>query len=89
MYFTNPNRIYLYVPLSGYCPPLQLIQNGRMAGGKKVGEKMWFICNHGYTMIGSNNIQCQLNATWSGHPPVCGTYVHVYVTLYMYSYVFV
>ena len=70
----------------GYCPTIQPVNNGLMVGSKSVGEKMWFICRHGYKMVGPNSVYCQLNATWSDSPPVCGMLQLCVHILHVYMY---
>ena len=58
------------------CPSVSSPKSGSFAldtnGVKSVSV---FICNAGYTILGSVNITCDIAGTWSDEFPKCGKYV--------------
>ena len=58
------------------CPRPEDPDNGRVVGSDddqfKPGQKIWFQCNRGYTLVGTKDFRCQDTGLW--HPrefPVC------------------
>ncbi|CAH1263509.1 CSMD3 [Branchiostoma lanceolatum] len=53
------------------CPPLSPISDGQMSGGNFFADKVTFVCNSGFDLVGSSDRTCQADGTWSGIQPVC------------------
>ena len=56
------------------CPRLSNPDNGYVKYSKKersIGARVWYICQDGYTLTGSEARQCLADLTWSIHPPTC------------------
>ncbi|XP_039605784.1 sushi, von Willebrand factor type A, EGF and pentraxin domain-containing protein 1-like, partial [Polypterus senegalus] len=56
------------------CPDV-VVKNGNKISGHGapyyINDNLNFICNIGYTMMGSNTITCQEDGHWSSEPPSC------------------
>ena len=50
---------------------------GYPTNGHRLGEKFWagetvnYVCNRGYTLVGSDTILCQLDGQWTQDRPLC------------------
>ena len=56
------------------CPSLKNPENGRVkfsAAGRRVGAKVWYVCNSGFHLVGSESRRCQSNLKWSPEAPTC------------------
>ena len=55
------------------CPILDNPANGmvKYTGGRSVGAEVWYICNSGYRLVGSESRKCGDNLLWSGNAPKC------------------
>ncbi len=58
---------------SRQCPRLEELQNGRIKypEGKHVGAEVWYVCNTGFTLVGSESRRCQSDLQWSSMAPTC------------------
>ena len=56
-----------------FCPRLEEPQNGRIKypEGKSVGADVWYVCDTGFTLVGSESRRCQSNLQWSLMAPTC------------------
>ena len=65
-----------YLPSSapGDCGELESIENGEVAYNESIGTGTvaTYICSMAYTLRGSEQRECLINATWSGSEPTCG-----------------
>lgn len=55
------------------CPLLDNPENGvvKFKEGRRVGAKVWYFCNSGYTLVGSESRICKSDLTWSFKAPIC------------------
>ena len=55
------------------CPELRNPENGRvkMMQSRGVGAKVWYICNAGFRLVGSETRTCQRNLKWAPAAPGC------------------
>lgn len=55
------------------CPVLPNPSNGRVkySRGRRVGASIWYVCDSGYTLIGSESRTCLRNLSWSNEAPAC------------------
>ena len=54
------------------CPDLNNLPNGTLTVmGLSVGDATSFTCDDGYELIGSMNVTCTSDGTWSDEPPMC------------------
>ena len=58
--------------LAKECPPLYAPDHGTVQGTRYTyDEQLYFVCNRGYKLEGSNVRQCQDDKTWSGEEVTC------------------
>lgn len=65
---------FLHSMAASQCPELEDPENGRvkfMSGGRTVGSKVWYICDPGFVLVGSETRTCQSNLRWTPEAPVC------------------
>ena len=62
------------------CPTIAQPNNGiRIGNSNSVGSTLRFVCNTGYRLVGSNEIQCLSSGQCSPAPPYCtGKDLHTY-----------
>ena len=68
------NNVFLFsVGDPQECPVLPNPSNGRIKSsrGRRVGASVWYACNSGYTLIGSESRTCLRNLSWSLQAPSC------------------
>ena len=54
------------------CVILSNPANGRVRqNGVLVGSQATYICDRGFTLVGSSGRICQANGQWSGEAPIC------------------
>ena len=56
------------------CPNLRHPENGLVrfgSQGRSVGAEVWYSCNSGYILTGTESRECQRDLTWSGESPIC------------------
>ena len=55
------------------CPNLDFPANGmvKFTEGRGVGAEVWYICNAGYRLVGTESRRCGSNLHWSGDAPKC------------------
>ena len=55
------------------CPLLRNPENGmvKFTEGRAVGAKVWYICNEGFVLVGSETRTCQSDLTWAPKAPTC------------------
>ena len=54
------------------CPEIKAIEYGRVYGKSRFfGNRIGFLCNYGYTLIGSRQRVCLSDGTWSGTETRC------------------
>ncbi|CAH1248686.1 CSMD3 [Branchiostoma lanceolatum] len=53
------------------CPNLSSPSNGQMIGGVVTGDLLWFTCDLGYQLVGSDTLLCLDDKTWNGSRPNC------------------
>ena len=77
---------FVTIGISKKCPVLPNPQNGsiKYTSGRSVGDEVWYICNHGYSLIGEESRTCLSNQKWSLKAPDCkrayrGSYIGVCV----------
>ena len=60
-------------PIVTKCPELEDPINGRvkMMNGRTMGSEVWYVCNPGFTLVGSETRRCQNNLQWAPAAPVC------------------
>ncbi|KAJ7986185.1 hypothetical protein DPEC_G00348160 [Dallia pectoralis] len=57
---------------NGTCPKLDTPANSRKLGRvMSPGHEVYFICDAGYELVGTESRVCQESFTWSGHQPTC------------------
>uniref|UniRef100_A0A6A7FRK1 CUB and sushi domain-containing protein 1-like n=2 Tax=Hirondellea gigas TaxID=1518452 RepID=A0A6A7FRK1_9CRUS len=58
--------------LFSWCDMLEAPRHGGLeVTGRRAGDIATFLCDPGYTMIGTKTVSCQLGGGWSGEPPTC------------------
>ena len=65
---------YLPTPAPSDCGELESIENGEVVYNQSIGTGTvaTYICNTTYTLSGSKQRECLINASWSGSEPTCG-----------------
>ncbi|XP_064394225.1 uncharacterized protein LOC135341566 isoform X3 [Halichondria panicea] len=61
------------------CPNLRHPENGLVrfgSQGRSVGAEVWYSCNSGYILTGTESRECQRDLTWSGESPICKAAPH-------------
>ena len=55
------------------CPSLDHPDNGYVTftEGRRVGAKVWYTCDLGHRLVGSESRSCGRDLTWSGKAPSC------------------
>ena len=55
------------------CPTLSHPKNGvvNFKEGREVGDKVWYSCNSGYKLVGSESRVCKSDLTWFPKAPFC------------------
>ena len=55
------------------CPNLANPNNGmvKYTEGRVVGAEVWYICNAGYRLVGSESRRCGSDLRWSGDAATC------------------
>ena len=55
------------------CSNLPNPQNGyvKFTEGRGIGAEVWYICNAGYRLDGSESRRCGSDLNWSGDAPQC------------------
>lgn len=55
------------------CPVLPNPTHGHIkySEGRKIGASIWYMCDSGYTLIGSETRACLKNLSWSHQAPSC------------------
>ena len=73
---------YLPSPAPGDCGELESIENGEVAYNQSIGTGTvaTYICSMAYSLRGSEQRECLINATWSGSESTCGK--HLYCRLH-------
>lgn len=56
-----------------HCPRLQALENGRIKypNGRSISARVWYVCDTGFTLVGSESRRCQSNLEWSLTAPTC------------------
>ncbi len=70
----NTLLIYNYAFVGALCPQLANPKDGRVkftSAGRSVGAQVWYVCNDGFTLMGSESRRCQSNLEWSLMAPTC------------------
>ncbi|XP_070299863.1 seizure 6-like protein [Salvelinus sp. IW2-2015] len=65
---------YMEVSRNDSCPDLPEIQNGWKTTSHTAlvrGARITYQCDPGYDLVGRETLTCQLDLTWSTHPPFC------------------
>ncbi len=64
--------LYLH-PEGTECPELADPENGmvKQTGGRGVGSQVWYMCDTGYVLVGSEVRTCQDDLQWDPEEPVC------------------
>ncbi|XP_065178002.1 sushi, von Willebrand factor type A, EGF and pentraxin domain-containing protein 1-like isoform X3 [Sycon ciliatum] len=59
------------------CPALPAVQNAinTASDDHNVGSTLQYVCNAGYVVRGSAELQCQINGQWSGEVPSCEQFI--------------
>lgn len=55
------------------CPTLPHPANGivKFTAGRGIGAKLWYVCNSGYRLEGSESRTCNSDLNWSGEAARC------------------
>ena len=55
------------------CPSLDNPKYGTVIAkeGRGVGAEVWYTCQPGFTLVGSESQTCQSDLTWTPNAPVC------------------
>ena len=54
------------------CKEISTIKNGRVVGGGSLeGEKVTFVCDKNYVIVGQRALKCTGNGKWNASEPKC------------------
>ena len=68
----HPFVLFLFFQTEGSCGDPGTPENGLKVGVIfSVNSKVYFDCDLGYELVGSEERKCQRNGTWTGRQPVC------------------
>ena len=63
---------YVFVAPLDRCESLGVLANGTKSTNESTpGTTVRFWCNSGFVLLGTTNLTCRLNGTWSGSKPLC------------------
>lgn len=71
--------------LATSCGPPPVVENAvSLPSGESYQTNVTYICNAGMNLIGSQNLMCQADGTWSSPAPTCEGRKAAFITGVMY-----